>query len=51
MTTDCVFCKIRDGQIPSAKVYEDAKTLAFMMFILIPQTLCFDSGALHRSIS
>ena len=27
---DCVFCKIRDGQIPSAKVYEDAKTLAFM---------------------
>lgn len=28
--TDCVFCKIRDGQIPSVKVYEDAKTLAFM---------------------
>lgn len=27
---DCVFCKIRDGQIPSVKVYEDAKTLAFM---------------------
>ena len=27
---DCVFCKIRDGEIPSAKVYEDAKTLAFM---------------------
>lgn len=27
---DCVFCKIRDGQIPSFKVYEDAKTLAFM---------------------
>ena len=22
---DCVFCKIRDGEIPSAKVYEDAK--------------------------
>src|SRR5262250_1245370 len=28
--TDCVFCKIRDGQIPSAKVYEDTKTIAFM---------------------
>jgi len=27
---DCVFCKIRDGQIPSAKVYEDTKTMAFM---------------------
>ncbi len=30
MTTDCVFCKIRDGQIPSLKVFEDEKTLAFM---------------------
>ncbi|MBI2153408.1 MAG: HIT family protein [Candidatus Rokubacteria bacterium] len=27
---DCVFCKIRDGQIPSFKVFEDSKTLAFM---------------------
>ncbi len=27
---DCVFCKIRDGEIPSVKVYEDQKTLAFM---------------------
>jgi histidine triad (HIT) family protein len=27
---DCVFCKIRDGQIPSAKVYEDERTLCFM---------------------
>ena len=27
---DCVFCKIRDGQIPSAKVYEDERTLVFM---------------------
>ncbi len=30
MAADCVFCKIRDGQIPSVKVYEDARTLAFM---------------------
>jgi histidine triad (HIT) family protein len=28
--SDCVFCKIRDGQIPSAKVYEDERTLCFM---------------------
>ncbi|MBI2554929.1 MAG: HIT family protein [Candidatus Rokubacteria bacterium] len=27
---DCIFCKIRDGQIPSFKIYEDSKTLAFM---------------------
>jgi histidine triad (HIT) family protein len=28
--TDCVFCKIRDGQIPSMKIFEDDRTLAFM---------------------
>ena len=27
---DCVFCKIRDGQIPSVKLYEDERTLAIM---------------------
>ena len=27
---DCVFCKIVNGLIPSAKVHEDALTLAFM---------------------
>jgi histidine triad (HIT) family protein len=27
---DCVFCRIRDGQIPSVTVYEDARTLCFM---------------------
>jgi histidine triad (HIT) family protein len=27
---DCVFCKIRDGQIPSIKVAEDDRTLCFM---------------------
>ena len=30
MSADCVFCKIRDGQIPSKKIYEDDATLAFM---------------------
>ncbi len=28
--TDCVFCKIRDGQVPSMKIFEDDKTLVFM---------------------
>ena len=28
--TDCVFCKIVSGQIPSSKVYEDSDILAFM---------------------
>ena len=26
---DCVFCKIANGEIPSAKVYEDDKIIAF----------------------
>ena len=26
----CVFCMIRDGKIPSTKVHEDERTLAFM---------------------
>jgi histidine triad (HIT) family protein len=28
--SDCVFCKIRDGQIPSVKIYEDERTLCIM---------------------
>ncbi len=27
--TDCLFCKIANGEIPSEKVYEDEKILAF----------------------
>ncbi|MFQ5988302.1 MAG: HIT family protein [Candidatus Methylomirabilales bacterium] len=27
---DCIFCQIRDGKIPSTRVYEDLLTLAFM---------------------
>jgi len=30
MSADCVFCKIRDGAIPSAKLHEDERTLAIM---------------------
>ncbi len=28
--TDCIFCKIIKGEIPSTKVYEDDKVLAFL---------------------
>jgi len=28
--TDCVFCRIVTGEIPSTRVYEDEHTLAFM---------------------
>jgi histidine triad (HIT) family protein len=27
---ECVFCRIRDGQIPSTRVAEDERTIAFM---------------------
>jgi histidine triad (HIT) family protein len=29
MATDCLFCKIRDGEVPSTKVYEDDQVFAF----------------------
>ena len=43
--TDCVFCKIVDGEIPSRKVYEDDDMLAFhdinpvapVHFMIIPK--------------
>ena len=28
---DCLFCKIIAGEIPSKKIYEDDKVLAFMI--------------------
>ncbi len=28
--TDCIFCKIVAGEIPSTKVHEDERTLGFM---------------------
>ena len=30
MAEDCIFCKIIAGEIPSAKIYEDDKVLAFL---------------------
>jgi len=28
--SDCIFCKIMNGEIPSAKVYEDENVFAFL---------------------
>lgn len=44
--SDCLFCKIIDGEIPSQKVYEDDKCLAFkdisplapVHFLVVPKT-------------
>ncbi len=30
MNTDCIFCKILAGDIPSTRIYEDAHVVAFM---------------------
>lgn len=30
MSRDCIFCRIVGGEIPSARVYEDADVIAFM---------------------
>jgi histidine triad (HIT) family protein len=30
MATDCVFCKIRDGELPSMRIYEDDRTMVIM---------------------
>ena len=27
---ECIFCKIADGKIPAAKVYEDDSTISFL---------------------
>ncbi len=43
--SDCIFCKIVEGKIPSRKVYEDAQMLAFrdinpqapVHFMIIPK--------------
>jgi histidine triad (HIT) family protein len=42
---DCIFCKIANGQIPSKKIYEDEKVIAFhdispeapIHFLVIPK--------------
>ena len=47
---NCIFCKIVKGEIPSNKVYEDEKTIAFLdinpvskcHLLVIPKNHCID---------
>ncbi|MYL18383.1 HIT domain-containing protein [Halobacillus litoralis] len=55
MAESCIFCKIIDGEIPSAKVYEDEKVYAFLDIsqvtkghtLVIPKTHCKDIYHTH----
>lgn len=52
--SDCLFCKIVKGEIPSKKVYEDDQCLAFydidpqapVHFLVIPKTHIASCGAI-----
>lgn len=54
MMSDCLFCKIVKGEIPSKKVYEDEQCLAFydidpqapVHFLVIPKTHIPSCGAI-----
>lgn len=59
--TDCVFCKIAKGELPSRKVYEDDEVLAFhdihpaapVHFMLIPKQhvgSLEECGASHQAL-
>lgn len=52
---DCIFCKIISGEIPSKKLYEDDKVLAFydiepqapVHFLVIPKEHIKDADAIN----
>jgi len=46
---DCVFCMIRDGQIPSAKIYEDEKAMAFMDINPLTRGHCLVATKAHAA--
>jgi histidine triad (HIT) family protein len=46
---DCVFCMIRDGKIPSAKVYDDARTFAFMDINPLSRGHCLVAPKAHAA--
>ena len=46
---DCVFCMIRDGKIPSAKVYVDERTLAFMDINPLTRGHCLVATKAHAA--
>lgn len=56
--SDCLFCKIAGGEIPSQKVYEDELVYAFYdidpqaptHFLVIPKAHLHPAGRLRRKI-
>lgn len=59
--SDCIFCKIAAGKIPSRKVYEDAELFAFhdiapwapVHFLVIPKqhiATMYDTGDAHAAM-
>jgi histidine triad (HIT) family protein len=59
--TDCVFCRIAKGELPSRKIYEDEEVLAFhdihpaapVHFMIVPKThvaSLADCGAEHAQL-
>ena len=47
--SDCVFCKIRDGQLPSFKIYEDERTITFMDINPINSGHCLVASKAHAA--
>ena len=47
--TDCVFCMIRDGKIPSSKIFDDARTLAFMDINPLSRGHCLVAPKAHAA--
>ena len=47
--SDCIFCKIIAGEIPSIKVYDDAEVLAFMDVNPINQGHCLVIPKAHAA--
>ena len=47
--SDCVFCKIRDGQLPSFKIHEDERTLTFMDINPINSGHCLVASKAHAA--
>jgi len=47
--SDCIFCKIRDGQLPSFKINEDERTLTFMDINPINSGHCLVTTKAHAA--
>ena len=46
---DCVFCRILDGRIPSTRLYEDERTVAFMDINPLSDGHCLVVTRAHHS--